>query len=71
MVRIEIDLDAKDDRCEFRTVRESTTPRKQLVLETKMARIIKNNVWNVIELARKLKEGKFEDVKEHKEKETN
>ncbi len=48
MTRVEIDLDANDNRIEIRTVSESTTPRETLSVETKIARIIKNELFALL-----------------------
>ena len=54
MTRVEIDLDAKDNRIEIRTVSESTTPRETIAVETKIARIIKNEVFELLKTVQEL-----------------
>ena len=61
MTRVEIDLDAKDNRIEIRTVSESTTPREVLAVETKIARIIKNEVFELLKTVQELQKKEQEE----------
>lgn len=61
MTRVEVDLDAKDNRIEIRTVSESTTPRETLAVETKIARIIKNEVFELLKTVQELQKKELKE----------
>ena len=61
MTRVEIDLDAKGNRIEIRTVSESTTPRETLAIETKIARVIRNEVYALVKTVQELQKKENEN----------